>query len=377
MKKHLFKLMLLAVAVVSFTACSDDDDNNTMPVINYASNGAYIVNAGNNGSQINGSLTYFDYNTSAATQNVFRTANSRELGLTVNDGVAYGSKIYVVVDGENTVEVFDKKTFKSIKQIKTTDLLGDTNGASPRHIVAGYGHVFFTTYGGYVAAVDTTQFTLTRSWKVGAYPEGLTLVNNIIYVANSDFGNGNGTISAFNVNSDQVQTVTVKGIENPQKVYVTNDGQFAVLDWGHYLNEAPWTQENTGLKFVDFSTNDIIKTVPATMADYNPFNGNFYLVNAPYGTGITKYSVFNPSTNQNSTLQLSETPDDPANIKVDPIKGYVYILSRAIGESGYPDYSANGYCLIFNLNGNLVKKVDTGVGPTDVFFDSYAYITQQ
>ena len=55
------------------------------------------------------------------------------------------------------------KTKQSIKQIKTTELLGNAEGAEPRHIIAGGGNVYFTTYGGYVAAVDTTSFALHHS----------------------------------------------------------------------------------------------------------------------------------------------------------------------------------------------------------------------
>lgn len=373
--KKLFTLMLVGLSVLGFTACSDDDDDPEIKTVT-ASDGAFVVNAGNTRSSIDGSLTYFDYNTSAASQSVFKNANGRSLGVTANDGVVYGSKVYLVVDGENTVEVFDKKTFRSIKQIKTTTLLGTAEGTSPRHIIAAGGHVFFTTYGGYVAAIDTTNYTLTKKWQVGSYPEGLTYYAGTIFVANSDYSRGNGTISAFDVTGDQVQTITIHGVENPQKVFVTATGQIAVLDWGHYLSVLPWTQENTGLKFINTTTRDTTKTIPATMADYDGHTGNFYIINSPYGSGTTTYSVYNDVTGSLAALTLSEMPASPNAIKVDAVRQRLFILSYSLGESGYASYSTNGYCLVYDFSGARVGKFDTGVGPTDVFFDTYTTVQQ-
>ena len=68
--KKLFTLMLIGLGVLSFTACSDDDDAPEIKTVT-ASDGAFVVNAGNTRSAIDGSLTYFDYNTSSASQSVF------------------------------------------------------------------------------------------------------------------------------------------------------------------------------------------------------------------------------------------------------------------------------------------------------------------
>lgn len=106
------------------------------------STGAYVVNSGNMYNKIESSLTAIDYATSTATQGVFRAANGRSLGNTANDGIVYGNKIYLAVDQSNTIEVIDKKTKQSIKQIKTTELLGNAEGAEPRHIIADGGKVY-------------------------------------------------------------------------------------------------------------------------------------------------------------------------------------------------------------------------------------------
>lgn len=54
-------LSFAAIALcVSFTSCSDDDDNYVPKPID-VSTGAFIVNSGNMSSQISGSITSIDY----------------------------------------------------------------------------------------------------------------------------------------------------------------------------------------------------------------------------------------------------------------------------------------------------------------------------
>lgn len=167
MKKYLLGLAVLLMGTAVMTSCDPAEDYPETYLQVY-STGAYVVNAGNMGSNIESSLTAIDYASSTATQNVFKAANGRSLGNTANDGIVYGNKIYLAVDQSNTIEVIDKNTKKSIKQIKTTELLGNAEGAEPRHIIADGGKVYFTTYGGYVAAVDTTSFALQRSGRWAA-----------------------------------------------------------------------------------------------------------------------------------------------------------------------------------------------------------------
>ena len=177
MKKVILSFAVLLMGCAMFTACGDDDDNTPVtPPVNPAdttktdtvpptdttkadtvaySNGVFIVGSGNQYNKINGSLTYFDYAKGTATTNLFKEVNGRELGVTANDGLVYGSKMYIAVDGENVVEVMDATTCKSLRQISTTTLMGEAEGVNPRRIVAKDGCIFVSTYGGYVAVIDT------------------------------------------------------------------------------------------------------------------------------------------------------------------------------------------------------------------------------
>ena len=379
MKKYLLGLAVLLMGTAVMTSCDPDEDYPETYLQEY-STGAYVVNSGNMYSNIESSLTAIDYASSTATQNVFKTANGRSLGNTANDGIVYGNKIYLAVDQSNTIEVIDKKTKQSIKQIKTTDLLGKAEGAEPRHISADGGKVYFTTYGGYVAAVDTTSFALQKKWQVGSYPEGLVIAHGNIYVANSNYGKGGGNISCINLSNDKVETKNIEGVNNPTCIYYASNVLY-VLDNQYYDASYNAYGENA-LRAVSFAEGKSQKvadgnyavcvTPGATtrMAVVRPY---FFVLNAPFG-GTPSVSVLAAGSTQAQTMTLSEMPVSPCGIFVDPLNGHIFVLSYRLGDKGYPDYSGNGYVVEYDRAGQKQHEYETGVGSCAMFFDS-AYKT--
>ena len=381
MKKYLLGLAVLLMGTAVMTSCDPAEDYPETYLQVY-STGAYVVNSGNMYSNIESSLTAIDYASSTATQNVFKTANGRSLGNTANDGIVYGNKIYLAVDQSNTIEVIDKKTKQSIKQIKTTELLGNAEGAEPRHIIADGGKVYFTTYGGYVAAVDTTSFALQKKWQVGSYPEGLVIGNGNLYVANSNYGAGGGNISCINLSNDNVETKNIEGVNNPTGVYYASDVLY-VLDNPVY-GPAPdyaTTGENA-LRAVSFAEgksqkvadgNYAVCVTPGATTRMNVVRPYFFVLNAPYG-GTPSVSVLAAGSTQAQTMKLSEMPVSPCGIFADPLNGHIFVLSYKMGDNGYADYNGNGYVVEYDSTGQKLHEYETGVGSCAMFFDS-AYKT--
>ena len=382
MKKYLLGLAVLLMGTAVMTSCSDDNDGPETYLQVY-STGAYVVNSGNMYNKIESSLTAIDYATSTATQGVFKTANGRSLGNTANDGIVYGNKIYLAVDQSNTIEVIDKKTKKSIKQIETTKLLGNAEGAEPRHIIADGGKVYFTTYGGYVAAVDTTSFALQKKWQVGSYPESLVIGNGNLYVANSNYGYGGGNISCINLSNDNVETKNIEGVNNPTSIYYASNVLY-VLDNPVY-GPAPdyvTTGENA-LRAVSFAEgksqkvadgNYAVCVTPGTTTRTPQLvRSYFFVLNAPYG-GTPSVSVLAAGSTQPQALTLSEMPVSPCGIFADPLNGHIFVLSYKMGDKGTPDYNGNGYVVEYDSAGQKQHEYETGVGSCAMFFDS-AYKT--
>ena len=381
MKKYLLGLAVLLMGTAVMTSCSDDNDGPETYLQVY-STGAYVVNSGNMYSKIESSLTAIDYASSTATQNVFKTANGRTLGNTANDGIVYGNKIYLAVDQSNTIEVIDKKTKQSIKQIKTTELLGNAEGAEPRHIIAGGGNVYFTTYGGYVAAVDTTSFALQKKWQVGNYPEGLVIAHGNIYVANSNYGAGGGNISCINLSNDNVETKNIEGVNNPTGIYYASNVLY-VLDNPVYGPAPDYaaTGENA-LRAVSFAEgksqkvadgNYAVCVTPGATTRMDVVRPYFYVLNAPYG-GTPSVSALAAGSTQPQAMTLSEMPVSPCGIFADPLNGHIFVLSYKMGDNGYADYNGNGYVVEYDSAGQKQHEYETGVASCAMFFDS-AYKT--
>ena len=380
MKKYLLGLAVLLMGTAVMTSCDPAEDYPESYLQVY-STGAYVVNSGNMYSNIESSLTAIDYASSTATQNVFKAANGRTLGNTANDGIVYGNKIYLAVDQSNTIEVIDKKTKQSIKQIKTTELLGNAEGADPRHIIADGGKVYFTTYGGYVAAVDTTDFALQKKWQVGSYPEGLVIGNGNLYVANSNYGAGGGNISCINLSNDNVETKNIEGVNNPTSIYYYA-GRVYVLDNQYYDASYNAYGENA-LRAVDFADgksqkvadgNYAVCVTPGATTRMDVVRPYFYVLNAPYG-GSPSVSVFAAGIiTQPQALTLSEMPVSPCGIFADPLNGHIFVLSYRMGDKGYADYNGNGYVVEYDSAGKKLHEYETGVGSCAMFFDS-AYKT--
>lgn len=378
MKKYLLGLAVLLMGTAVMTSCSDDNDGPETYLLEY-STGAYVVNSGNMYNKIESSLTAIDYASSTATQKVFKAANGRPLGDTANDGIVYGNKIYLAVDQSNTIEVIDKKTKRSIKQIKTTELLGNAEGVHPRHIIADGGKVYFTTYGGYVAAVDTTSFALQKKWQVGSYPEGLVIGNGNLYVANSNYGAGGGNISCINLSNDNVETKNIEGVNNPTSIYCASNVLY-VLDNPVYGPAPDYaaTGENA-LRAVSFTEGKSQKVadgnyaVCVTPGVTTRMDVDFYVLNAPFGS-TPSVSVLVAGSTQAQTMTLSEMPVSPCGIFADPLNGHIFVLSYRLGDKGNPDYNGNGYVVEYDRAGQKQHEYETGVGSCAMFFDS-AYKT--
>lgn len=363
--KKLFGFAILAMCMFSLTSC-DEDEGSYVPKPMTVSSGAFIVNGGNIYNNIPGSLTYIDYAAQSEKQNVFSNVNGRTLGLTANDALVYGDKMYVVVSDENIVEVIDKNTMVSLKQIKTTDAMGEMEGITPRHIVAGYGFVYVSTYGGYVAKIDTVSLAVKEKYHVGSYPEGMAIEKGKLYVANSDYAQyKNPSLSYINLADCTIKDFKDDDIVNPVDVKVVN-GALYVLDNGKY--DASFNQVGAGIKKV--VNGKVTHVAEATMMAV--YGSKIYIINNPYGASSITYGIYDTTSGQVSIFPISEEnkPFSPVAIGVDPVKGDVFITSyKKDPDTGYPHYSADGYVNMYKQDGTFVKKFNTGIYPIAVAFN--------
>ena len=387
MKKFLMSFAVLLAGTLSFTACGGDEDGidpyekptptpdptpdtNNKVVAEDVCNGVFIVGSGNMKSGVSGNVSYLDFATGNTTVNMFEKTNGRKLGLTANDALVHGDKVYFFVTNENTIEVCDRKTLKSIQQIRTADLIGK-EGAQPRHGFAYNGNVYVSFFGdgsaanGIVAAIDTVKFAVGQKYAVGPSPEGVGIVNDVLYVANSDYGNGKASISRIDLKSGADNQLKHEDITNPCTMTVI-DGALYVLDYGTYT--ADWSKQmNAGVRKIT-TDGKVEKVIDATFMGSD--GKKIYVVNNPWGGNGTTYGVYDAATGKKTDITYSVAPYSAAAISANPMTGDIYIASlNKSAEGDWADYVAPGYLNQYDANGKFVKKYDIGSGPVAIVFN--------
>lgn len=180
--------------------------------------GMYLVNEGNMGSN-KCTLDYLDYVHGYYVRNLYSERNPniiKELGDVGNDIRIYGSRLYVVVNCSNKVEVMDACTGKRIGQV---------NIPNCRYIRFHRGFAYVSSYvgpvqlnnpnavKGAVYKIDTLTLKATAKCSVGYQPDELEIVGDYIYVANS------GGYMAPNYDNS-VSVVEIDGFKQVEKIPV-------------------------------------------------------------------------------------------------------------------------------------------------------------
>lgn len=242
-------ILLALLAVVMFTACREDEvvvpteydiiPDDASPSSKIA--GMYLVNEGNMGSN-KCTLDYLDYVQGYYVRNLYAERNPhviKELGDVGNDIQIYGSRLYVVVNCSNKVEVLDARTGVRIGQV---------NIPNCRYIRFKRGYAYVSSYvgpvqlnnpnavRGAVYKIDTLSLKPVAKCTVGYQPDELEIIGDYIYVANSGgymAPNYDNTVSVIEIEGfKQVEKIPV-GI-NLSRIKADNYGKLWVTSRGDY-----------------------------------------------------------------------------------------------------------------------------------------------
>lgn len=364
-------VMMLAVPFV-FAACSDDDGPVPSPTpeptpvpdpepdysVPADQQGLFVFNGGNQGS-IDGSLSFINFSKQEVSNNVFAAKNNRSLGATVQNGAVFKGALFIAVYDSKTIEVVDKLTLESIKQITTPST---SNG--PRYVVADDQYVYASLYSGEVIRINPATNEIDKTISVGPNPEEMVIANGFLYVVNSDGLNyQNGYVNGKSVSKIDLSSFTeVKKIEvgvNPTRIATDGTNVYA-LSTGDYTPENPssiWkidAQDNatdTGIGASWLAVQDGVLYTINSVFDENWMTTNYYIT----------YNLSDMSVNSSAFLG-ENVVDAPAGICIDAEGGNLFVSSYNLAY-GYASYDTEGYVNQYDLNGNLVKKYDVGVGP--------------
>ena len=339
--------------------------------------GMYVLNEGNMGSN-KASIDFLDLDENKPTvhylRNIYSERNPnvvKELGDVGNDIKIYGSKLWIVVNVSNKVEVATADSCKRITQI---------NIPNCRYLAFKDGFAYVSSYVGpvkldkdaplgMVYKVDTVDFKKKDSVVVGYQPEGLCIVDNKLYVANS----GGYRMPNYDNTLSEIDLTTFKEIRkikvglNLHHCQVDHYGQIWVTSRGNY-NDVPsriyWLYKGHNQLYEVIDSIDTPVSGLSIVGDSLYYYGSAW--NSATATNTISYGLINVRTHQTIETNLFSAPQIkaitmPYGIMVNPTERDFYLMDAK-------NYVSSGSLLHFKPDGTFDWSVQTGDIPGHATF---------
>ncbi|MGY4384277.1 hypothetical protein ACVWYN_001303 [Pedobacter sp. UYP24] len=331
--------------------------------------GLYLVNEGNMFMN-KASIDYVDFTTGNFRRNIYNQINpevTKGLGDVGNDIGIYGSKLYVVVNGSNKIEVMSVKTGKRIQQIDLLNCRYITFSNGKAYVSAYFGQVGDPNApNGIVAEIDTATLKETRRVEVGRQPEEMAVVGNKLYVANSGGytpSNYEHTISVVDLTTLKETSRIETGI-NLHRLKADQYGDLYVTSRGDYL-DIP-----SKLYVINTQTAQI-KKVFDIAADNLVIDGDLaYVYSSEFNSTTGKTTVSYSMLNVKDETLLSRkfiTDGTDKEIKV-PYGIAVHPITKDVFVTDASDYVTPGRLYCFDASGKKRWSVETGDIPAQFAF---------
>ncbi|MBR1881942.1 MAG: YncE family protein [Muribaculaceae bacterium] len=376
MKRPLLQIALLVLMAATVVACRDEQvillpeiENVSQP--EYTSvRGFYLLNEANMASN-KASLDYYNYASGRYSRNVYERFNPgvvMKLGDVGNDIAIYGNRLYAVINCSNKVEVMDKNSVARIGQIDIPNC---------RYIQFHKGYAYVTSYAGpvdldlskqqigYVAKVDTATMQVVDRCLVGYQPDGLAIVNDRLYVANSGGYNPNNyenTISVLDLNTF-TEVARVPIAINLQYCLADRRGILWISSRGDYYHHA------SGIYAYDTRKQRLLGHIDCQTGNVWMDGDSLYVVGKGYSKitedyGESSYIIINTLTMQVVNQRFITDGTDqaiaiPYGVAVNPITKDIYVTDAK-------NYITPGRLYCFGQDG--VKKWDVLTGDIPAHF---------
>lgn len=359
MKRLYFTLLVVAVA---FSACRKEIPVD--PIEIQTTKGFYLLNEGNMGSN-KASLDYYDYATGEYMLDIFPKINPDVgfmLGDVGNDLQVYGNRLYAVINLSNMVEVMDKNTGEHI---------GSFTVPNCRYIAFYRDKMYVTSYAGrvndgdqlgFVAEFDTLTMQETRRVEVGYQPDGLAVVGNRLYVANSGgYRRTSGYDNRLSV-IDLSTLTEIKKLEvamNLNLVRADSRGNLYVSARGNY------TSVMSDIYKIDLQA-ETITPLGIENHKFQIVSDTLFAYSVNESTGVKKFVVYDLKASQllteNFITDGTQTKiKQPYGIYYNPQRQEVYLLDAKF-------YSIPGEVFCYSKAGKLLWQHQTGDIPSSMVF---------
>lgn len=342
--------------------------------------GMYLLNEGNMGSN-KSTLDYLDLSGSDSTVHYYRNIYSERnpntvmsLGDVGNDCQIYGSRLWLVINCSNKVEVA-----RASDAIRT----GKVDIPNCRYVSFKDQYAYVSSYVGSVYSgsnsplgsvykVDTLTLQKVDSCSVGYQPEEIAIIGNKLYVANSGGYQGmtgqgyESTISVIDLESMQ-EVDKVEVAPNLHHLKADKYNQLWVTARGNYMDE------ESSIWWLEPDANGKMKIgghIDQPVSDLCIVGDSLYFYGSQWSevtmTNTVTYGIINVRTHQIVSNQLSDAPEIskirmPYGIIVNPIHRDFYLMDAK-------NYVSSGELLHFLPDGTFDWKVKTGDIPAHAAF---------
>ena len=381
MRRH---LLLYIVLMAALTACRTDDaivymeeeDTGGRSVASEVV-GMYVLNEGNMGSN-KCTLDYLDLSGKDSTvhylRNIYAERNPsevKELGDVGNDIQIYGSRLWMVINCSNKVEVC--RASDAVK-------IGKVNIPNCRYVAFDGDYAYVSSYVGPVSLegnaprgmiykVDTLTLEKLDSCVVGYQPEEMVATGGKLYVANSggyNFPAYDSTISTVDLKTMREERHTEVAV-NLHHLREDHYGQLWVTSRGNYENEP---SNLYCLRLSESGEPIITHQMDVQVSDLCIVGDSLYF----YGVGwnqvtqqnTRQYGIINVRTHQMVADVLSNA-EELAKIRM-PYGIIVHPKNRDFYVMDAKNYVSSGELLHFHADGTFDYKVRTGDIPAHATF---------
>ena len=382
MRLYLLYILYILALVTLLSGCRTDDiiiyaEDEEIDVKPVASEtiGMYVLNEGNMGSN-KCTLDYLDLSDTIIhyQRNIYAERNPgevKELGDVGNDIQIYGSRLWLVINCSNKVEVC--RASDAVK-------IGKINIPNCRYVTFDGGYAYVSSYVGPVAVgsnaprgmvykVDTLTLQKVDSVVVGYQPEEMAVYRGKLYVANSggynvpDYDN---TVSVVDLASMRVER-QIEVAVNLHRLRLDRHGQLWVTSRGDYNNQL----SNLYCLSPDAQGQMVLTgRMDAQVSDLCIVGDSLYF----YGVGYNEktkentrsYGIIDVRRHQLVSTSLSDSQElqkmrMPYGIIVHPVNRDFYLMDAK-------NYVSSGELLHFHADGTFDYKVRTGDIPGHAAF---------
>lgn len=372
---------LLAIAAIcscSTTSCSDDDDNSWSDEgskVELPKTRMFILNEGM-WNQNNAGIAFYAPNDDAQMiDDIFYRQNGIRLGDNGQALIEYDDALYVSVSGSKYIAKLNAAGVEEARVSFAND--PDLKGGN-RYLAADDGYVYVSFYGGWVAKFKASDLSLVAKVQTGgANLEGLTIEDDVLYVANSYEQTSDPTTGYSNfIYKTEVYTIDLRSFTQGKTVTVNqNPNQLTEAGDKVFLISWDYSEPSYVLQLIDPKAGNSVKKLGyATNMAADDERDILYLVDSrtdysvyPYATTNTfsSYDVRTGTLSQTSPLKNAPAELSTASVysmAVDDRTGELYVMTTNYAAS-------NGDVYRFDRSGNFVERFDCGgQGPKAAVF---------